>query len=72
MHALCDSCLSFFSKVLVGLVAQIDATMRTSAPADYKGVQAKEQIVKGELYKVLKSVELVEKVFPIIKAQKEY
>jgi type I restriction enzyme R subunit len=57
---------------LVGLVAQIDATMRTSAPADYKGVQAKEQIVKGELYKVLKSVELVEKVFPIIKAQKEY
>lgn len=41
-------------------------------PDDWRGVQAREQIIKQALYEVLNSEEEVERIFPIIKAQREY
>lgn len=40
--------------------------------ADWKGDEKKEEVLKGALYQVLKDVGEVERIFPIIKQQKEY
>jgi type I restriction enzyme, R subunit len=54
------------------LALKIDATVREVRPDDWRGVQAREQIIKAALYGILQDVAEVERIFPIIKAQSEY
>ena len=54
------------------LALKIDTTVREVRPDDWRGVQSREQIIKGALYGVLRDVAEVERIFLIIKAQKEY
>jgi type I restriction enzyme R subunit len=51
---------------------QIDAEVRRVRPDGWRGVQAREQIIKRALYGVLKDAAEVERIFTLIKAQSEY
>jgi type I restriction enzyme R subunit len=50
----------------------IDETVRHVRPDDWRDVYAREQVIKRALYDILKDVAEVERIFLIIKAQKEY
>lgn len=54
------------------LALRIDETVKNVRPDDWRGVQAREQVIKQALYGVLKDVDTVERVFLIVKAQGEY
>ena len=54
------------------LALKIDETVMTTRPDDWRGVQTKERAIKGALYRVLQDSAEVERIFLIIKAQKEY
>ncbi len=54
------------------LVLKIDESVRTVRPDAWRGVQAREQMIKSALYDVLRDEAEVERIFLIIKAQKEY
>jgi type I restriction enzyme, R subunit len=45
---------------------------QTVAPDDWRGVQAREQVVKAALYSILKNSDEVERIFKIIFQQHEY
>ena len=49
-----------------------DVAIKRVRPDGWRGVQAREQVIKAELYKFLKDVVEVERIFLIIKAQREY
>jgi type I restriction enzyme R subunit len=49
-----------------------DEAVRYNRLTDWRGNEAAERHIKGELYKVLQSIDEVERIFPIIKEQKEY
>jgi type I restriction enzyme R subunit len=51
---------------------RIDAAIRNVRPDGWRGVQAREQVIKQALYEVLLNEAEVERLFPIIKAQREY
>ncbi|MBN2685787.1 MAG: HsdR family type I site-specific deoxyribonuclease [Pontiellaceae bacterium] len=54
------------------LAKQIDETVRRVKPDDFRGHVPKENMIKGELFKILGDQDEVERVFQIIKAHKEY
>jgi type I restriction enzyme, R subunit len=54
------------------LANKIDEAVQTNRPNDWRGVLAKERVVKRALYDVLKDEEEVERIFLIIMQQKEY
>jgi type I restriction enzyme R subunit len=54
------------------LALKIDLAIRKNRPDGWRGVQAREQVIKRALYDVLADVGEVERIFPIIKAQREY
>jgi len=54
------------------LALAIDEVVKTNRPDDWRGIQAREQVIKGALYNVLKDVDEVERLFLVIKAQSEY
>ncbi|HQT77744.1 MAG TPA: restriction endonuclease subunit R, partial [Rhodopila sp.] len=54
------------------LALKIDETVRTVRPDDWRGVQAREQVIKMALYNILQDVAEVNQIFEIIKAQTEY
>ncbi len=54
------------------LAIAFDEAVRRVRPDAWRGVQAREQIIKAELYTLLKDVAEVERIFLIIKAQREY
>ena len=54
------------------LAIKIDETVKRTRPDDWRGVQAREQVVKASLYGVLQNEDEVERIFLIIKHQKEY
>jgi type I restriction enzyme R subunit len=54
------------------LALRIDETIKKMRPDDWRGVQPKERVVKGALYGILQDAAEVERIFLIIKAQKEY
>ena len=54
------------------LALKIDETIRQVRPDAWRGVQSREQIIKASLYGVLQDITEVERVFLIIKAQREY
>lgn len=55
-----------------GLALRIDEAVRQARPDGWRGIQAREQVIKAELYKVLQDTAAVDRIFPIIKAQREY
>lgn len=54
------------------LAVLLDEAIKYHRPADWRGVQAREQAVKKAMYEVLKDVAAVERLFPIIETQVEY
>ncbi len=54
------------------LALKLDAVVREARPDGWRGVTAKEQVVKGALYAVLQDHDEVERVFKILLQQKEY
>ena len=54
------------------LAIKIDETVKAVRPDGWRGIQAREQIIKAALYGLLQDVEEVERIFLIIKAQSEY
>ena len=54
------------------LALKIDETVKLVRPDGWRGVQAREQVIKAALYGVLQDIAEVERIFLIIKAQAEY
>ncbi len=57
---------------LVELALRIDETVKRVRPDDWRGVQAKEEVIKAALYGVLQDIGRVEDLFTVISAQREY
>ena len=51
---------------------EIDAAVRRARPDDWRGIQARERVIKAVLYKYLQDDAEVDRIFLIIKAQDEY
>jgi type I restriction enzyme R subunit len=54
------------------LAIQLDDLIKSVRPDGWRGVQAREQIIKGALYDVLQSEDEVERIFVIMKEHTEY
>jgi type I restriction enzyme R subunit len=54
------------------LALKIDETVRRTRPDGWRGIQAREQVIKAGLYSLLQDVAEVERIFLIVKAQTEY
>ena len=54
------------------LALRLDETVKRVRPDGWRGVQAREQVIKRALYEILQDVAEVERIFPIIKQQREY
>jgi type I restriction enzyme R subunit len=54
------------------LALKVDEAIRQSRPDSWRGVQARERAIQRALYDVLQDVEEVERIFLIVKAQREY
>ncbi len=54
------------------LAIKIDETVKMARPDDWRGIQAREQVIKAALYGVLQNKAEVERIFLIIKQQTEY
>jgi type I restriction enzyme, R subunit len=57
---------------LLELAVKIDDTVKRTRPDGWRGVQARERVIKAALYGILQSEAEVERIFLIIKQQKEY
>ena len=51
---------------------EIDTAVKRVRPDGWRGVLAREQVIKAALYEILKDEAEVERIFLIIKAQGEY
>ncbi len=56
----------------ISLALRIDAAVKHVRPSDWRGIHAKEQVIKQALFKELQDADAVERLFLIIKAQQEY
>ena len=56
----------------VELAIRIDNTVRQVRPDGWRGVQAKEQLIKAALFGVLQDAAAVERLFSVLLAQPEY
>ena len=54
------------------LAIKIDETVKHIRPDGWRGVQAREQVIKAALHGILQDVAEVERIFLIIKQQREY
>jgi type I restriction enzyme R subunit len=54
------------------LALRLDEVVKRNRPDDWRDVQSREQVIKRALYGVLKDKNEVERIFVIVKAQKEY
>ena len=54
------------------LALRIDAAVKQKRPDGWRGVPAREQMVRQALYEVLMDIDEVNRIYPIIFAQKEY
>ena len=54
------------------LALKLDSAVKQARPDGWRGVQAKEMMVKQAMYQVLNSVDEVERLFPVVVAQQEY
>jgi type I restriction enzyme, R subunit len=55
-----------------GLAIKIDEAVKKRRPDDWRGIQAREQVIKAALYAVLQEQDEVERIFLIVKQQTEY
>ena len=60
------------SDPVLNLAVKIDETVRQVRADDWRGVEPRERVIKQALFGILKDVAEVERIFLIIKAQKEY
>ncbi|MGH8178019.1 MAG: type I restriction endonuclease subunit R [Steroidobacter sp.] len=56
----------------LALALKLDDAIKTHRPDGWRGVHAKEQTIKAAMFNVLNDVEEVERLFPIVKHQREY
>ena len=56
----------------LGIAIEIDAAIKRVRPDGWRGVQAREQVIKAALYEILQDEDVVERIFLIVKAQGEY
>ncbi|MHA1278611.1 MAG: type I restriction endonuclease subunit R [Candidatus Helarchaeota archaeon] len=56
----------------LALALKIDETVRQVRPDDWRGIQARENVIKFQLYKILNNQDEVERIFKIIYQQNEY
>jgi type I restriction enzyme R subunit len=56
----------------LALSIRIDETVKQARPNGWRGVQAKENVIKAALFSVLKNIDEVERIFLVIRQQKEY
>ena len=54
------------------LAIQVDDVVKKTRPDGWRGVQAREQVIKAALYGVLQEVDEVERIFLILYQQQEY
>ena len=54
------------------LAIRIDETVKQVSPDDWRGVQAREMVIKKAMYDILQDADEVERIFLIVKAQREY
>ena len=54
------------------LAMKIDDAVKHTRPDGWRGVQAKENVIKAALYGILQNVEDVERIFLVIRQQREY
>jgi type I restriction enzyme R subunit len=54
------------------LALKIDEAVKKTRPDGWRGIQAREQVIKAALYGVLQDESEVERIFLIIKQQTEY
>jgi len=54
------------------LALKIDTAVREVRPDDWRGVPPREQTIKAALYDIVHDVAKVERIFSVIKAQREY
>ncbi len=60
------------SDPVLNLALKIDETVKRERSDDWRGVEPRERTIKKAIYDVLNDVAEVERIFIIIKAQKEY
>lgn len=56
----------------LNLALKIDETVKKNRPDSWRGVEPRERVIKAALLEVLRDVAEVERIFLIIKAQREY
>ena len=54
------------------MAVQIDEAIKRVRPDAWRGVDTRERVIKAALYGILHNVNEVERIFLIIKAQREY
>jgi type I restriction enzyme R subunit len=54
------------------IALEIDSQIKSVRPDSWRGIQAREQMIKAALYEILEDVLEVERIFLIIRAQSEY
>lgn len=54
------------------LAIKVDEIVKQSSPDGWRGVQAREQIIKSAIYGILQDIEETERIFKVIEAQPEY
>ena len=54
------------------LALKVDEAVRQNRPDSWRGVQTREMAIKSALYDVLQDADQVERIFPIVKQQREY
>jgi len=57
---------------VLDLALAIDEAIKSNRPDGWRGIQAREQVIKAALYELLQDVAEVERIFLIVKAQQEY
>ena len=58
--------------VALDTALKLDAAIKAKRPDGWRGVVAKEQMVKQAMFEVLQDIKEVNRLFPIVFAQKEY
>lgn len=60
------------NEAAVDMAIRIDEAVKKSRPDGWRGVQPKENVIKKTLFELLKNADEVERVFLVIRQQKEY
>lgn len=60
------------ANVALEMALRLDAAVKRQRPNAWRGVLAKEQVIKAALFHELQDEAAVERIFPVVKAQPEY